>query len=438
MQPSATQTSASQPSPLQPSPLQPAAAPVASVNLFGNAIDQALSQAASDGPKSLRDGRLGAGTPTATQDDRLNGLDASVDPKPANSPPNCQQLVVAPDKPLDAVPLPTAAGPLQPTVVLPSPALSAQPGKVPASPDPVAKPSRPTSLAAGRPASPDADLVDEDVTPEPAVMAPQAPGPPIVSSPNSPQARSGPDATPVADPAGPDVIAIAEPGVAPAAADGVRPHSTEASQDAPTAAFTAGLPITPADASPPPPHTELPSVPTPPTSAAPRTVLQHIQAPPRATAAPPAEQVGPVLASFTASSALPGAPRQLVIRLDPSELGRVQLRIDRTPGGPARVELLVERPETLLLLLRDQPQLHRALDLAGVPAADRTLQFQLTPPEPHRSPMQAGAEFGDGSGPGQHRPGHSQRGAGIRPARPDDPTPHPASSWHRASVDIMA
>lgn len=432
------QPSAMQPSNTQPSLLQPAAAPAASVNLFGNAIGQALSQAASDGPKSLRDGRLSASTPLTTQDDRLNGPIASADPKTADSPPDCQQLVTTPDNPLDAVPPPPAAEPLQPTTVPLPPVLAAQPGKVPASPDPVTKPPRPTSLAAGRPASPDADLVDEEVSPEPAVMAPQAPGSPIVPSPSSPPARSGPDATPATDPAKQDAIAIVEPGVAAVAADGVRIHPAEASQDTPAATLAAGLPITPVDASPSAPHTDLPSVPVPPIPAAPRTVLQHIQDSPRPAAAAPAEQVGPVLASFTASSALPGAPRQLVIRLDPAELGRVQLRIDRTPGGPARVELLVERPETLLLLLRDQPQLHRALDLAGVPATDRTLQFQLAQPEPHRSPLQAGAEFGDGSGPGQHRPGHPQRGAGIRPARPDDPIPHPASTWRRASVDIMA
>lgn len=426
-----------QPSNTQPSPLQPAAAPAASVSLFGSAMGQALSQAASDGPKSLREGRLSASTPLTTQDDRLNGPVASADPKTADSPPDCQQLVTTPDNPLDAVPPPPAAEPLQPTTVPLPPALAAQPGKVPASPDPVAKPSRPTSLAAGRPASPDADVVDEDVTPEPAVMAPQASGSPIVPSPSSPPARSGPDSMPAADPAKQDAIAIVEPGVAPLAVDGVRIHPAEASQDTPAATLDAGLPITPADASPSAPHPGLPSVPVPPIPAASRTVLQHIQDPPRPAAVPPAEQVGPVLASFTASPVLPGAPRQLVIRLDPAELGRVQLRIERTPGGPARVELLVERPETLLLL-RDQPQLHRALDLAGVPAIDRTLQFQLAPPEPQRSPMQAGAEFGDGSGPGQHRPGHSQRGAGTRPATPDDPIPHPASTWRRASVDIMA
>lgn len=431
------QPSAMQPSFTQPSTLQSAAAPATPVTRFANAIGQALSQAASDGPKSLREGRLSASTPISTQDDRLNGPDGSANLKPADGPPECQQLAAPPDNPLDAVSPLATAEPLQPTIV-PPPALAAQLSKLPASSEPVAKPTRPTTLGAGRPASPNADLVDEDVTPEPAVMAPQAPGAPIVPLPSSLPERSGPDTTPTADPAGQDVIAVAEPGATPAAADGVCIHPVEASRDAPAAILDAGLPMMPSDASPPAPRIDLPSVPAPPIPAASRTVLQHIPDPPRPAAAPPVEQVGPVLASFTASSALPGAPRQLVIRLDPAELGRVQLRIERTPGGPARVELLVERPETLLLLLRDQPQLHRALDLAGVPATDRTLQFQLAQPEPHRSPLQAGTEFGDGSGPGQQRPGHSQRGANTKMAVPDNPTPHPASMWRRASVDIMA
>jgi len=174
----------------------------------------------------------------------------------------------------------------------------------------------------------------------------------------------------------------------------------------------------------------------------------HAAAPPPSTphlpaaepAAPsPAGQVGPALASFVVSAASqPNAAQHLTIQLDPGELGRVQVHIERAPDGPAKVELVVERPDTLLMLLRDQPQLHRALDLAGVPAADRTLQFQLAPAA--ANPSAATPQFNADSGPGQQRPGQPrQHGANSgNPALSDTPILRPAGAFRRAGVNIMA
>lgn len=177
------------------------------------------------------------------------------------------------------------------------------------------------------------------------------------------------------------------------------------------------------------------------------SILPGIASRPSIAGEPPvsvASQVGPALASFAASAAHPGGPQNLVIRLDPTDLGRVQVRIERSPDGTARVDLVVERPDTLLLLLRDQPQLHRALDLAGVPSADRTLQFHLTPPSattpspttPSPTTLQSGADHGSG----QQRPGQPRSN---RPSNSgmvfslDDPTTRPLAS-RRAGVDITA
>jgi len=110
--------------------------------------------------------------------------------------------------------------------------------------------------------------------------------------------------------------------------------------------------------------------------------------PPHAAPAVPApDQLGP--AFLTAAS--PAGPSRVVVRLEPAELGLVQVGIVRQPDGPARVELMAERPETLQLLMRDQPALHRALDLAGVPAEGRTLHFQLGAPDAARDPAAAPA-----------------------------------------------
>jgi flagellar hook-length control protein FliK len=78
----------------------------------------------------------------------------------------------------------------------------------------------------------------------------------------------------------------------------------------------------------------------------------------------------------------PDQSRRMTVRLDPEALGAVQVRVDRPKDGPARVEITVERTETLSLLLRDQPQLHRALDQAGIPAEGRTVVFQVAAPDP--------------------------------------------------------
>ena len=129
-------------------------------------------------------------------------------------------------------------------------------------------------------------------------------------------------------------------------------------------------------------------------------------------------------------------PQQITIRLDPTELGHVKVRIERSADGPAKVELAVERTDTLLLLLRDQPQLHRALDLAGVPQDGRTLHFSLAPPErsgPDSGTMSAGGGGADGGSARQH---HSQPGGGGAQDSPAHPRRRPA--WRRAGVDITA
>ena len=120
----------------------------------------------------------------------------------------------------------------------------------------------------------------------------------------------------------------------------------------------------------------------------------------------------------------------LVLRLDPEELGRVQISITRSPKGPASIAIRVEQPETLLLLMRDQGQLHRALDSAGIAPEGRQLSFQLaqvpavagtrdaaTPmPTDAVKPMQQDA-FNAGSGHaglGQSGQSHDGRQSGSR------------------------
>ena len=65
------------------------------------------------------------------------------------------------------------------------------------------------------------------------------------------------------------------------------------------------------------------------------------------------------------------------IRLDPADLGRIDVRIDVDRNGQMTSHLTVEKPETLSMLQQDAPQLQRALDNAGFKTGDGGLQFSL-------------------------------------------------------------
>ena len=65
------------------------------------------------------------------------------------------------------------------------------------------------------------------------------------------------------------------------------------------------------------------------------------------------------------------------IRLDPAELGRIDVRIDVDRHGQLTSHLTVEKPETLAMLRQEAPQLQRALDNAGFKTGDSGLQFSL-------------------------------------------------------------
>jgi flagellar hook-length control protein FliK len=143
----------------------------------------------------------------------------------------------------------------------------------------------------------------------------------------------------------------------------------------------------------------------------------------------------------------PDGAQRLTLRLEPPELGHVEIRIDRPPEAPARVDITVERPETLTLLLRDQPQLQRALDQAGVPPDGRSVTFHVATPEP--GPRADGAQA-PGPGAGSAGTGDASYGAsrqGGSPARgefadADDTEADFARvalpGWVRAGLDITA
>jgi flagellar hook-length control protein FliK len=65
------------------------------------------------------------------------------------------------------------------------------------------------------------------------------------------------------------------------------------------------------------------------------------------------------------------------IRLDPPELGRIDVRLDVDRDGKVTSRLTVDRADTLNLLQKDSANLERALQDAGLKTADNGLQFSL-------------------------------------------------------------
>ncbi len=89
------------------------------------------------------------------------------------------------------------------------------------------------------------------------------------------------------------------------------------------------------------------------------------------------------------------------IRLDPGELGRIDVRIEMDKHGNVTSHLTVEKPETLTMLRQDAPQLQRALEQAGFKTNDSGMQFSLRDQSSQQQQQQQ--QSGDQSGRHMHR-----------------------------------
>lgn len=104
------------------------------------------------------------------------------------------------------------------------------------------------------------------------------------------------------------------------------------------------------------------------------------------TAAPRVVQTGyqtsqqqlnlPQLAFEMARQVVDGNTR-FQIRLDPAELGKIDVRLDIDASGQVNARLTVEKAETLDLMQRDQKGLERALQQAGLDGSKTNLEFSL-------------------------------------------------------------
>lgn len=72
-----------------------------------------------------------------------------------------------------------------------------------------------------------------------------------------------------------------------------------------------------------------------------------------------------------------GGLDKIKIQLNPSELGKVEVRLEIGSDGAIRGTVIAEKPETMDLLQRDAKQLERALQDAGFKTGGDSLDFQM-------------------------------------------------------------
>jgi flagellar hook-length control protein FliK len=160
----------------------------------------------------------------------------------------------------------------------------------------------------------------------------------------------------------------------------------------------------------------------------------------QAQSAAPVDQIAPVLVASLQKS---DGQQSVTVRLQPAELGQVQIRVDQSVAGAAHIAITADRPETLQLLQRDEPGLQQVLDQAGVASTGRTVSFQVSAQEQigatasRPDSMQTGA---GGSGQGQN--GGAWRQNGDSPndfgRSPDPDQGRNRPRWFRAGLDITA
>ena len=99
------------------------------------------------------------------------------------------------------------------------------------------------------------------------------------------------------------------------------------------------------------------------------------------------------------------------IRLDPAEMGKIDVRMEVKKDGNVAAHLVVERPETLELLRRDATSLQQALNNAGLQANANSLSFSLHDNNAGNQPQNFAGQAQGGSGPNTLE--QSSDGAGL-------------------------
>lgn len=99
------------------------------------------------------------------------------------------------------------------------------------------------------------------------------------------------------------------------------------------------------------------------------------------------------------------------IRLDPAELGRVDVKLEFKEDGEVKASLVVDRVETLAMLKRDAPTLQQAFEQAGLRQSPDGLSFQLRGEQQGRDGQRENGPQGESDGAGENEAAGAQRPA---------------------------
>ena len=91
----------------------------------------------------------------------------------------------------------------------------------------------------------------------------------------------------------------------------------------------------------------------------------------------PVQQINIPQVAFEVVRQFQAGNSRFQIRLDPPELGRIDVKLDLDKHGTVNARMVVERPETLDLMQRDQRALQQALTQAGLDTGKTNLEFSL-------------------------------------------------------------
>lgn len=371
--------------PIQPMPLPPAIPPQAappSPDMSVTVGDDELTIAAPVASQSV------TGAPSAPMVQAAVPASNTTPPPDQASAPQPDDKAAAPQNPAPAQSL-AAEQPVDAMKPIAGRGTSEAPAPAADEPAPVQSPAGP-SIPAVASASQKPKDAGTDQTVAVATAAAQVAAAPSATPAPAPALKMPPAQSPIAATsdtakADPNADPKADPRPAPAKAGTAKPAQADDSKSQTIAQLAQADAVKPAapDAGNAPPKT-LSTVPEPVTAlAAPQA--QPAPAPIAAanplhvqiTAQPhsPAPNL-PALAVEIAAKSQSGT-KQFDIRLDPPELGRVEVRLSIDATGKASAHLSADQRQTLDLLQKDAPALTRALREAGLQVSQDGLNFSL-------------------------------------------------------------
>lgn len=138
----------------------------------------------------------------------------------------------------------------------------------------------------------------------------------------------------------------------------------------------------------------------------------------QAQSASQAHPAAQLVAATIQKGATNGETKNLTIRLDPPELGKLNAELNFGKNKTLKAIITVEKPETYLMLQRDAAALERTLSEAGLDLSDGGLSFELA---------EQGFDFDDGN---QRGGGHDKGGTGAGDGNEAEEIIESTMTWH--------